>query len=45
MNDWKLKESAILALGAIAEGCSESIRPYLSAIIPYLIKMLEYNEP
>lgn len=38
--DWLTKESAILALGTIAEGCIEGITKYLSDLIRYLISCL-----
>lgn len=34
---WESRESAILALGAIAEGCKSGIQKYLPKLIPYLI--------
>ncbi|GAB6026614.1 Transportin-1 [Chamberlinius hualienensis] len=37
---WEVKESAILALGAIAEGCMNGMVPHLSQLIPYLISCL-----
>lgn len=38
--DWIIKESAILALGAIAEGAMTGIIPHLSQLVPYLIQCL-----
>lgn len=38
--DWDAKESGILALGAIAEGCMTGMIPHLSELIPYLIGCL-----
>lgn len=38
--DWDVKESGILALGAIAEGCMSGMIPHLSELIPYLISCL-----
>ncbi|XP_012057478.1 PREDICTED: transportin-1 [Atta cephalotes] len=37
---WEIKESGILALGAIAEGCMSGMIPHLSELIPYLIGCL-----
>ena len=37
----QVKESGILALGAIAEGCMQGITPHLPELIPYLINMLQ----
>lgn len=39
-SDWIVKESAILALGAIAEGAMAGIIPHLSQLVPYLITCL-----
>lgn len=38
--EWEIKESGILALGAIAEGCMTGMIPHLSELIPYLINSL-----
>jgi transportin-1 len=38
--DWVVKESGILALGAIAEGCMSGMLPHLPELVPYLINCL-----
>ncbi|XP_027199136.1 transportin 1 [Dermatophagoides pteronyssinus] len=38
--DWVTKEAAVLALGAIAEGCMIGIVQHLNDLIPYLISCL-----
>ncbi|XP_058802239.1 transportin-1 isoform X2 [Phymastichus coffea] len=38
--NWEIKESGILALGAIAEGCMSGMIPHLPELIPYLISCL-----
>lgn len=38
--DWEAKESGILVLGAIAEGCLTGIAPHLPELIPFLINSL-----
>ncbi|XP_071439731.1 transportin-1 isoform X1 [Hetaerina americana] len=38
--EWEIKESGILALGAIAEGCIGGIIPHLPELVPYLISCL-----
>uniref|UniRef100_A0A672R6X0 Transportin-1 n=1 Tax=Sinocyclocheilus grahami TaxID=75366 RepID=A0A672R6X0_SINGR len=38
--DWVVKESGILVLGAIAEGCMQDMAPYLPELIPHLIQCL-----
>ncbi|TIB33622.1 hypothetical protein E3P86_02950 [Wallemia ichthyophaga] len=43
--DWLQKESAILALGAIAEGCIEGIQPHLPQLVPYLVNSLNDSKP
>lgn len=39
-NSWEIKESGILVLGAIAEGCMTGMIPHLPELIPYLISCL-----
>lgn len=39
--DWRPLEAAVLALGAIAEGCFEGLKPYLDAISTRLLDLLE----
>jgi hypothetical protein len=34
---WELRESAILALGAIADGCGPELEPHLPKLVPYLL--------
>eukprot|EP00993_Chasmostoma_nieuportense_P000054 NODE_104_length_3154_cov_167.802775_g97_i0.p1 GENE.NODE_104_length_3154_cov_167.802775_g97_i0~~NODE_104_length_3154_cov_167.802775_g97_i0.p1 ORF type:complete len:897 (-),score=211.37 NODE_104_length_3154_cov_167.802775_g97_i0:408-3098(-) len=41
---WEVRESAVLALGAIAEGCYSGMRPHLNQLVPYLITLLN-REP
>jgi len=43
--DWPHREAAVLALGAVAEGCMEVVVPHLPELIPYLISLLEDEEP
>ncbi|KAI1726802.1 HEAT-like repeat domain-containing protein [Ditylenchus destructor] len=38
---WDIKESGILALGAVAEGCTSGMTPHLPELIPYLINTLQ----
>ncbi|KAL2543633.1 Transportin-1 [Forsythia ovata] len=42
---WKDREAAVLALGAIAEGCISGLYPHLSQIITFLIPLLDDNFP
>ncbi|XP_017783866.1 PREDICTED: transportin-1 isoform X2 [Nicrophorus vespilloides] len=39
-SEWDIKESGILALGAIAEGCMSGMLNHLPELIPYLINSL-----
>lgn len=39
-DDWLQKESGILALGAIAEGCMNGVRPHLPQLMPFLVTAL-----
>ncbi|XP_026832301.1 transportin-2 [Drosophila erecta] len=38
--EWVIKESGVLALGAIAEGCMQGMIQHLPELIPYLISCL-----
>jgi transportin-1 len=44
-NNWEVKESGILVLGAIAEGCYSGIRAHLDQLVPYLIQCLSDRKP
>lgn len=43
--NWQIKESGILVLGAIAEGCSYGLTPHLPDLVDYLIKCLSDKKP
>ncbi|KAK3327965.1 armadillo-type protein [Cercophora scortea] len=43
--DWWYREAAVLALGAVAEGCMDVVVPHLPELVPYLISLLEDPEP
>lgn len=43
--DWPNREAAVLAIGAVAEGCLHSIAPSLPDLVPYLISLLDDEEP
>ncbi|RHY97676.1 hypothetical protein DYB37_006951, partial [Aphanomyces astaci] len=40
---WAIRESGILALGAIAEGCMNGVVPHLPTLFPYLLTLM--NDP
>ncbi|RMZ76318.1 hypothetical protein DV738_g4996, partial [Chaetothyriales sp. CBS 135597] len=42
---WPRREAAVLALGAIADGCMDVVSPHLPELIPYLITLLRDEEP
>ncbi|KAG6571007.1 Transportin-1, partial [Cucurbita argyrosperma subsp. sororia] len=42
---WKKREAAVLALGAIAEGCISGLYPHLPEIITFLIPLLDDKFP
>lgn len=43
--EWPNREAAVLAIGAVAEGCMEAITPHLPDLVPYLISLLNDVEP
>ncbi|KAH9944774.1 ARM repeat-containing protein [Amylocystis lapponica] len=43
--EWLQRESGILALGAMAEGCIDAVEPHLPTLVPYLINMLNDPKP
>lgn len=42
--NWKHKECAILALGAIAEGCYDSMSAHLSSLVPFLAENTKHSK-
>ncbi|CAI6084649.1 unnamed protein product [Clonostachys chloroleuca] len=44
-SEWPQREAAVLALGAVAEGCMDVVIPHLPELVPYLISLLEDQEP
>ncbi|PGH03615.1 hypothetical protein AJ79_07304 [Helicocarpus griseus UAMH5409] len=42
---WTNREAAVLALGAIADGCMDTVTRHLPELIPYLISLLSDPEP
>ncbi|KOS17243.1 Importin subunit beta-2 [Escovopsis weberi] len=43
--EWPHREAAVLALGAVADGCMDAVTPHLPELVPYLISLLEDQEP
>lgn len=44
-SDWKSRESAILVLGAIAEGCRQGLEPFLDELLAILLPKLKDSQP
>ena len=44
-HDWPNREAAVLAIGAVADGCMEAVKPHLPDLIPYLVSLLNDTEP
>lgn len=44
-HDWPNREAAVLAIGAVAEGCMAAITPHLPDLVPYLISLLSDEQP
>jgi len=42
--DWPHREAAVLALGAVSEGCMSTVAPHLPELVPYLITLLGDSE-
>lgn len=43
--DWPNREAAVLAIGAVADGCMDAVTPHLPDLIPYLLSLLNDREP
>ena len=43
--DWPNREAAVLAFGAVADGCEDVVSPYLPELIPFLLSLLQDSEP
>ncbi|KAL2888199.1 Importin subunit beta-2 [Ceratocystis lukuohia] len=43
--EWPHREAAVLALGAIAEGCIDVVTPHLPELVTYLLSLLNDTEP
>ena len=43
--EWPNREAAVLAIGAVADGCMEFVTPHLPELIPFLITLLQDPEP
>lgn len=43
--EWPNREAAVLALGAIADGCMDTVQPHLHQLTPFLLTLLNDSEP
>jgi transportin-1 len=43
--EWPNREAAVLALGAIAEGCMDAVKPHLPELTQYLLSLLQDAQP
>lgn len=43
--DWRARESGVLALGAISEGCSHGLHPHLGEIVSAILPLLDDPKP
>ena len=43
--DWPRREAAVLAIGAVADGCMDVVQPHLPELVPYLISLLRDPQP
>lgn len=43
--EWQHAEAAILAIGAIADGCYEAMEPHLPKLVPFLLSSLQHPRP
>lgn len=43
--DWQLRESAILAIGAVADNCGQLLEPHLGTLTPFLLTTIDDPKP
>jgi transportin-1 len=44
-SDWTIQEAGILALGAVAQGCSTGMKAHLPGVISHFLAMLNHERP
>ncbi|KAK1146914.1 hypothetical protein N8T08_002240 [Aspergillus melleus] len=44
-DQWPQREAAVLTLGAVADGCMDAVTPHLPELVPYLISLLNDQQP
>ncbi|EPT25567.1 HEAT repeat-containing protein [Toxoplasma gondii ME49] len=43
--NWERREAAVLALGALAQGCQDSLEPYLPNVLQFLLNLCDDPKP
>lgn len=43
--NWPNREAAVLAFGAVAQGCQDVILPYVPELVPFFLTLLQDSEP
>ncbi|PFH34864.1 HEAT repeat-containing protein [Besnoitia besnoiti] len=43
--NWERRESAVLTLGALAQGCQDSLEPYLPNVLQFLLNLCDDPKP
>jgi hypothetical protein len=43
--DWQRRESAILAIGAVADNCGQLVEPHLGTLMPFLLTTIDDPKP
>eukprot|EP01047_Picozoa_sp_COSAG01_P046281 COSAG01_NODE_4331_length_5128_cov_8.120501_5_plen_722_part_00 len=43
--DWHRRESGILALGAISDGCGQAVSEHMAALMPFMLAMVDDAKP
>lgn len=44
-DEWPIREAAVLAIGAVADGCMKVVEPHLPELVPFLVNRLGDPEP
>lgn len=44
-DEWPNREAAVLAIGAVADGCMEVVQPHLPDLVPFLVSRLDDPQP
>eukprot|EP00940_MAST-03C_sp_MAST-3C-sp2_P002981 g2981.t1 len=44
-SDWRVRESAILTIGAISSGCLQALHDHISKLFPFLVRLMSDPNP